>query len=145
MFKEKVSLDLGKEQVCHKKYLRAGKHQVDGEVVVGVGRVVVDPELPGYGGQKSCCHHHTANNKRLKIKAKNIYSFKFKTMTAKSQLYIRDKIKVVMFYAALWIPNYFFKPDPDPKLFAHVLTNIYWYILCSSTGTVQSFFFNSVE
>ena len=62
----KVPLDLGEEQVGDQEYLGGGEDQVDGKVVVGVGRVVVDPQLPGNGGQKYGRHHHPSDHKGLK-------------------------------------------------------------------------------
>ena len=49
---------LGKEQICDEKYLSSAVDEVDGEVVVGVGRVVVDPQLPGDGGEDSGGKQH---------------------------------------------------------------------------------------
>jgi hypothetical protein len=81
VLEEKVPLDLGKEQVGHQEYLRRGEDQVDGEVVVGVGRVVVDPELPGNGGQECRGHHHSANDKGLKIESMTTrYRYLFKNI-----------------------------------------------------------------
>ena len=62
----KVPLDLGEQQVSDQEYLGGGEDQVDGKVVVGVGRVVVDPQLPGNGGQKYGRHHHPSDHKGLK-------------------------------------------------------------------------------
>ena len=49
---------LGKEQICDEKYLSSAVDEVDGEVVVGVGRVVVDPQLPGDGGKDGGSEQH---------------------------------------------------------------------------------------
>ena len=49
---------MGKEQICDEKYLSSAVDEVDGEVVVGVGRVVVDPELPGDGRKDSGGEQH---------------------------------------------------------------------------------------
>mgnify|MGYP001423007418 FL=1 len=57
---------LSKEQVCDEEYLRGGEEQVDGEVIVCVGRVVVDPELPQDRGQHRRRYHHPADQERLK-------------------------------------------------------------------------------
>ena len=62
----KVPLDLGEQQVSDQEYLGGGEDQVDGKVVVGVGRVVVDPQLPGNGGQEDGRHHHPSDHKGLK-------------------------------------------------------------------------------
>ena len=47
----KLSLEMSKQKVCDEKYLRCGVHQINGKIVVGVGRIVVYPELPGDGGE----------------------------------------------------------------------------------------------
>ena len=60
-----VTTHLGKEQVCDEKYLSSAVDEVDGEVVVGVGRVVVDPQLPGDGGKDSGGKQHAPSNERL--------------------------------------------------------------------------------
>ena len=56
---------LGKEQICDEKYLSSAVDEVDGEVVVGIGRVVVDPQLPGDGGKDSGGKQHAPSNERL--------------------------------------------------------------------------------
>ena len=56
---------LSKEQVCDEEYLGGAVDQVDGEVVVGVGRVVVDPQLPGDGGEDGGGEQHAARDEGL--------------------------------------------------------------------------------
>ena len=53
LFKTNDDSYLSKKQVRNKKYLSSAVYKVDGKVVVGIGRVVVDPQLPGDGG-KDC-------------------------------------------------------------------------------------------
>ena len=52
---------LSKEQVCDEEYLGGAVHQVDGEIVVGVRRIVVNPELPCYRGQHCRGYQHAAD------------------------------------------------------------------------------------
>ena len=56
---------LCKEQICDEKYLSSAVDEVDGEVVVGVGRVVVDPELPGDGGEDGGGQQHAPGDEGL--------------------------------------------------------------------------------
>ena len=56
---------LGKEQICDEKYLSSAVDEVDGEVVVGVGRVVVDPQLPGDGGKDGGSEQHAPRDEGL--------------------------------------------------------------------------------
>ena len=61
----KLSLEMSKQKVCDEKYLRCGVHQINGKIVVGVGRIVVYPELPGDGGENGGCEQHTEDHQRL--------------------------------------------------------------------------------
>ena len=60
-----VTTHLGKEQICDEKYLSSAVDEVDGEVVVGVGRVIVDPQLPGDGGEHSGGQQHAPSDESL--------------------------------------------------------------------------------
>ena len=60
-----VTTHLGKEQVCDEKYLSSAVDEVDGEVVVGVGRVVVDPQLPGDGCEDGGGKQHAPSDESL--------------------------------------------------------------------------------
>jgi len=48
-----------------KASLSRWEEEVDGEVVVGVGGVVVDPELPQDRSQRSRSHQNTTDQERL--------------------------------------------------------------------------------
>ncbi len=65
MLQIEVSLKIRKQEVRDEEYLGGGEDQVDGEVVVGVGRVVVDPQLPGERGEQGRRHHHAADDECL--------------------------------------------------------------------------------
>ena len=65
LFKTNDDSYLSKKQVRNKKYLSSAVYKVDGKVVVGVGRVVVDPQLPGDGGKDSGGKQHAPSNERL--------------------------------------------------------------------------------
>ena len=56
---------LCKEQICDEEYLSSAVDEVDGEVVVGVGRVIVDPQLPGDGGEHSGGQQHAPGDESL--------------------------------------------------------------------------------
>lgn len=60
-----VPLHLREQQVRHQEYLSRWEEEVDGEVVVGVGGVVVDPELPQDRSQRSRSHQNTTDQERL--------------------------------------------------------------------------------
>ena len=60
-----VTTHLGKEQVCDEKYLSSAVDEVDGEVVVGIGRVVVNPQLPGDGGEDGGGKQHAPCDESL--------------------------------------------------------------------------------
>jgi len=47
----KLPLEVAKQKVCDEEYLSCGVHEVDGKVVIGVGGIVVNPELPGDGSE----------------------------------------------------------------------------------------------
>ena len=42
----KLPLEMSKQKISDEEYLRRGVDQVDGKVVVCVGGIVVNPELP---------------------------------------------------------------------------------------------------
>ena len=65
LFKTNDDSYLSKEQVRNKKYLSSAVYKVDGKVVVGVGRVVVDPQLPGDGGEDGGGKQHAPCDESL--------------------------------------------------------------------------------
>ncbi len=65
MLQIEISLEIGKQEVRDEEYLGGGEDQVDGEIVIGVGGVVVDPQLPGEGGEQGRRHHHAADDECL--------------------------------------------------------------------------------
>ena len=56
-----MATHLGKEQICDEKYLSSAVDEVDGKVVIGIGRVVVDPQLPENGSKHSGSNQYTGN------------------------------------------------------------------------------------
>ena len=61
----KLSLEMSKQKVCDEKYLRCGVHKINGKIVVGVGRIVVYPELPGDGGEDRSGEQHAEDDEGL--------------------------------------------------------------------------------
>ena len=60
-----LSLHLPEQQVRDQEYLCCGVDKIDGKIVVSIGRVVVDPELPGDGGEHGGCQQHAENYEGL--------------------------------------------------------------------------------
>ena len=67
MFQIELPADLGQQQVCHNENEGTGVQQVDGEVVVGVGGVVIDPEVPQHWSKHTCGNQEAGSRYGLGI------------------------------------------------------------------------------
>ena len=63
---------MSKQQVCDEEYLRCGVNKVDGEVVVCVGGIVVNPKLPSDGSENWREDEHAEDDEGLLHEGKEV-------------------------------------------------------------------------
>ena len=68
----KLPLEMSKQKVSDEEYLRRGVNQVDGKIIVRVGRIVVNPELPGDGSENCREDEHAEDDEGLLHEGKEV-------------------------------------------------------------------------